>query len=86
MREHYYKQIEDDNLAKRQIADQVKLCIENFMSTPRFDKIKSSQRLELQHLICRVTQSTSLRGRLFYTRLCLSIEDQIHIHVGKQVR
>ena len=31
LREHYYKQL-DDNVAKREIAEQVKLCIENFIT------------------------------------------------------
>ena len=88
LREHYYKQIEDDNLAKRQIADQVKLCIENFIKIflPRFDKIKSSQEIRIatpdmpgdsEHFFYEDIKIYSIPDYVY------RIGDQIHIHDWK---
>ena len=91
LREHYYKQIEDDNLAKRQIADQVKLCIENFIKIFYLGLIKSKvvKRLELQHLICRVTQNTSFTKVLrfiLYQTMSIGLKIRYIFMTGKQVK
>ena len=45
LREHYYKTLDDDNAAKRQIAAQVKNCIANFIekTLPRVGNVRPEQ-------------------------------------------
>ena len=49
LRGHYYKTLEDENEAKRRIADQVKCCIENFIDKvlPRIEDIRPEQEFQI---------------------------------------
>ncbi len=49
LREHYYKTLDDENEAKRQVAAQVRNCIDNFIEKvlPRIGDIKPAQEFQI---------------------------------------
>ncbi len=88
LRGHYYKTIEDDNEAKRQIAAQVQNCITNFIDKvlPRIGKISPSQEFQIatpeqggdvEHFIYEGVKIYSIPDYAY------KLGDEVHIHDWK---
>ncbi|HBO87758.1 MAG TPA: hypothetical protein DD620_03290 [Verrucomicrobia bacterium] len=91
LREHYYEQLDDDNAAKREIADQVKLCIENFITNflPRFAEIDATQEIRIatpemngdsEHFVYEGVKVYAIPDYVY------RVGDQVHIHDWKAGR
>lgn len=91
LREHYYEQLDDDNAAKREIADQVKLCIENFITIflPRFAEIDAAQEIRIatpemsgdsEHFVYEGVKVYAIPDYVY------RVGDQVHIHDWKAGR
>ncbi|MFL2860432.1 MAG: PD-(D/E)XK nuclease family protein [Pontiellaceae bacterium] len=91
LREHYYEQLDDDNAAKREIADQVKLCIENFITNflPRFAEIDAKQEIRIatpemsgdsEHFVYEGVKVYAIPDYVY------RVGDQVHIHDWKAGR
>ncbi|MCF7848493.1 MAG: PD-(D/E)XK nuclease family protein [Kiritimatiellales bacterium] len=88
LREHYYKTMEDENGAKRQIAAQIQNCIANFIGKvlPRIGSIQPNQEFriatpdtggDVEHFIYEGVKIYSIPDYAY------RIGDQIHIHDWK---
>jgi CRISPR/Cas system-associated exonuclease Cas4 (RecB family) len=88
LRGHYYKTIDDDNEAKRQIATQVQNCITNFIDKvlPRVGKISPAQEFQIatpeqggdvEHFIYEGVKVYSIPDYAY------RIGDEVHIHDWK---
>lgn len=88
LREHYYKTLEDENEAKRQVAAQVQNCIVNFIDKVllRIEKIKPGQEFR----IATPEQGGDVENFIYEGVKIYSIPDyayrigeQVHIHDWK---
>ncbi len=88
LREHYYKTMEDENAAKRQIAAQVQHCIDNFIDKvlPRIGEIKPAQEFhiatpeqggDVEHFVYEGVKIYSIPDYAY------RIGDEVHIHDWK---
>ena len=88
LREHYYQTLEDENQAKRQIADQVKNCLANFSTTilPRIEHIDPQEEFQIatpetggdvEHFMYEGVKIYSIPDYAY------RIDDQVHIHDWK---
>jgi len=88
LREHYYKTLEDENEAKREVASQVQNCITNFVSTvlPRIGEISPSQEFQIatpeqggdvEHFVYEGVKIYSIPDYAY------RIADEVHIHDWK---
>jgi len=88
LREHYYKTLDDEHAAKRQIADQVQNCIGNFIEKvlPRIGEIGPKQEFgiatpqtggDVEHFIYEGVKIYSIPDYAY------RIGDQVHIHDWK---
>ncbi|NNJ70061.1 MAG: DUF2800 domain-containing protein, partial [Kiritimatiellales bacterium] len=88
LREHYYKTLDDEKEAKRQVADQVQHCISNFIDKvlPRIGEISPEQEFQ----IATPEQGGDVENFLFEGVKIYSIPDyaykigdEVHIHDWK---
>lgn len=88
LREHYYKTMEDENAAKRQVAAQVQNCIDNFIDKvlPRIRSIAPAQEFQIavpelggdvEHFFYEDVKIYSIPDYAY------KIGDQVHIHDWK---
>lgn len=88
LREHYYKTMEDENAAKRQVAAQVQNCIDNFIDKvlPRIRSIAPVQEFQIavpemggdvEHFFYEDVKIYSIPDYAY------KIGDQVHIHDWK---
>jgi CRISPR/Cas system-associated exonuclease Cas4 (RecB family) len=88
LREHYYQTLQDENEAKRQIAEQVRNCIDNFIDKvlPRMGGIRAEQEFviatpdqggDVEHFIYEGVKIYAIPDYAY------AIGDQIHIHDWK---
>jgi len=88
LREHYYGTLEDENAAKRQIADQVKHCINNFIDKvlPRISEVNRDQEFriataemggDVEHFIYEGVKIYAIPDYAY------RIDDEVHIHDWK---
>jgi len=91
LREHYYKTMEDENVAKRQVAAQVQNCITNFVNKvlPRIREISPSQEFQ----IATPEQGGDVENFIYEGVKIYSIPDyayrigdEVHIHDWKAGR
>jgi len=91
LREHYYKTMEDENEAKRQVAAQVQNCITNFVNKvlPRIREISPSQEFQ----IATPEQGGDVENFIYEGVKIYSIPDyayrigdEVHIHDWKAGR
>lgn len=91
LREHYYERLEDDNAAKREIADQVKRCIDNFITIflPRFEGVKAAQEIRIdtpdtpgdsEHFLYEGVKVYAIPDYVY------RVGEQLHIHDWKAGR
>jgi CRISPR/Cas system-associated exonuclease Cas4 (RecB family) len=88
LREHYYQTLDDENQAKRQIANQIKNCLINFSKTilPRLESISPQQEFQIatpetggdvEHFIYEGVKIYSIPDYAY------RLEGKIHIHDWK---
>jgi len=88
LRGHYYKTLDDENEAKRQLAAQVQNCIENFIGKvlPRVEKIQPDQEFQIatpeqggdvEHFIYEGVKIYSIPDYAY------KVGDEVHIHDWK---
>ncbi|MBN2164326.1 MAG: PD-(D/E)XK nuclease family protein [Pontiellaceae bacterium] len=88
LREHYYKTMDDENAAKRQVAAQVQNCIENFIDKvlPRIGSISPGQEFriatpeqggDVEHFFYEGVKIYSIPDYAY------TIGDEVHIHDWK---